>query len=215
MDWLKKLLEAQGLTADQITAVTGGVEDNYKGYVPKHRFDEVNEAKKQAETALADRDKQLGDLKKAAEGNEELQKQIKELQDANKAATEKYTADMKEMQTSTALKLALANDAQDVDIVLGLLDKSKIELAEDGSVKTGLDDQIKALRESKAFLFKLPPKGPQFKGIVPRDGSEGASGPTPEQSQYLQRLETARKAGNTTEVIAIKREAAMDGITLI
>ena len=215
MDWLKKLLEEQGLNADQIKAITEGVETNYKGYVPKHRFDEVNEARKKAETDLGERDKQLADLKKAAEGNEALQKQIKDLQDANKAAADKYDADMKELRTNTALKLALANDVQDVDIVLGLIDKTKIELADDGSVKAGLDDQVKALRESKAFLFKEPPKGPQFRGIVPRDGSDGANGPSPEQSQFMQRLDTARKAGNNVEAIAIKREAAAAGITLI
>lgn len=184
-------------------------------WIPKTKFDEANEARKKAEADIGERDKQLGVLQKAAEGNEALQKQIKELQDANKADADKFSADMKELRTNTALKLALASDTQDVDIVLSLLDKSKIELSEDGSVKAGLDDQVKALRESKAFLFKEPPKGPQFRGIVPRDGTDSANGPTPEQSQYLQRLETARKAGNNVEAIKIKREAAEKGVILI
>lgn len=42
--------------------------------------------------------------------------------------------------------------AKDVDIVFGLLDRSKISFGEDGKL-AGLDDQIKALTESKSFLF--------------------------------------------------------------
>lgn len=42
-------------------------------------------------------------------------------------------------------------DAHDVDLVLGLLDKGKLKLA-DGKVE-GLEDQLKGLRESKSFLF--------------------------------------------------------------
>lgn len=62
MDWLKELLKAQGLTEAQITAIVQGVEGHYTGWVPKTRFDEVNEAKKAAEAAIQDRDKQLTEL---------------------------------------------------------------------------------------------------------------------------------------------------------
>lgn len=145
-------------------------------WFPKAKFDEVNAARKQAESALAERDKQLGDLKKAAEGHEELQSTIKKLQDENKAATEKYEKEMSELRTNTALKLAIANDVHDPDLLLGLLDKTQIKLAEDGTITGGLDEQIKNLRESKGFLFKEAPKGPQFKGMVPRDGTDGLDG---------------------------------------
>jgi hypothetical protein len=183
-------------------------------WFPKAKFDEVNEAKKQAESALSERDKQLTDLRKSAEGNEELQATIKKLQDDNKAATEKYENDMKDLRTSTALKLAIANDTHDPDLLLNLLDKSKIELGEDGTIKSGLDEQLKDLRENKAFLFKEQPKGPQFKGVVPRDGTYGAEGPTPEQAQYQSRLDEARKTNNQVQAISIKREAAQAGIQL-
>ncbi|MEK5167194.1 phage scaffolding protein, partial [Paenibacillus sp. FSL R5-0527] len=57
-------------------------------WFPKEKFDEVYNAKKQAETDLKERDKQLSQLQEAAKGNEALQTQIKELQEANKTATE-------------------------------------------------------------------------------------------------------------------------------
>lgn len=173
MDWLKELLKAQGLTEAQITAIVQGVEGHYTGWVPKARFDEVNEAKKQAEAAIAERDKQLAELKKSAGDNEALKKQIEELQAANKKDAEEHQAKLDELRVSTAVKLALAGDAHDPDIVLGLIDRSVIKLNEDGSVKTGLDDQLKALRESKAFLFTEAKEGqPKIKGARPAEGGD-------------------------------------------
>lgn len=147
-------------------------------WIPKDKFNEVNEAKKQAEEALKERDKQLADLKKAAEGNEELRKQIEELQQQNKTAAEQYEAKLRDMAVTTAIKLAVAGNAHDPDLVASLMDKSKIEIDENGNVKAGLDDQIKALRESKAFLFiqKNDGSGAKFKGAKPIEGSDKDSG---------------------------------------
>lgn len=188
MEWLKKLLEGKGLSEEQIKAIVSGVEENYQGYVPKHRFDEVNEAKKKLESDVKDRDKQLADLKKNAGDNEELTKQIEQLQADNQAATEKYEAAMTELRMSTAVKLALAGEVHDPDIVTSLLDKSKIELGEDGSIKAGLDDQIKSLRESKAFLFvqkEQQNKKPQFKGLTPAEGRDNNGGEQQQQGGGL------------------------------
>lgn len=174
MEWLKQLLKAQGLTDEQITAIVGGVEANYKGWVPEHRFKEVNEAKKTAEDTLKDRDKQLEELKKSAGETPALKEQIEKLQTENKAAKEKYEADAKELKLSTAVKLALSGKVHDPDIVAGLLDKNKIELDDAGAVKGGLDDQIKALQTSKAFLFV--DKKSTFKGFVPVGGKDDPGG---------------------------------------
>lgn len=95
----------------------------------------------------------MTDLQKSAGDVPALQEQITNLQEANKATAKQYETDMKELRLNTALKLALSGQAHDPDIVAGLLDKSKIELDDNGAVKGGLDDQIASLRESKGFLF--------------------------------------------------------------
>ena len=95
----------------------------------------------------------MEELKKASGSNEELQKQITDLQAENKATKEKYEADMKELKLTTAIKLAIGDSAHDADLVSGLIDKSKLLLGDDGKV-TGLEEQVKALKEGKAFLFK-------------------------------------------------------------
>lgn len=174
MEWLKELLKEKGVADDVIQAVVTTAEKKLKGFIPKHRFDEVNEVKKQLEEQLSERDKQLADLKKSVGDNEELKKQIEKLQQENKDKEEAYKAQIREMAVTTAIKLAVAGDAHDPDLVATLIDKNKIEVDEDGNIKAGLDDQLKALRESKAFLFvqKQADNTPVFKGISPADGSD-------------------------------------------
>ncbi|OPA76630.1 hypothetical protein BVG16_15725 [Paenibacillus selenitireducens] len=186
----KEQFIALGLTDEQADKAAAASQDELKGFVPKARFDEVNEAKKKFEGDLSDRDKQLVDLKKAAEGNEELKNQIETLQADNKTATDKYTTDMKDLRVSTALKLALGNDVHDTDLVLSLLDKTKIEIDEAGSIKAGFDDQVKALRESKAFLFaeKQEDKGFQFKGAKPVEGKGDNGGGSGQTGDFGKRL---------------------------
>lgn len=173
----KEQFIALGLTDEQATKAAAASSEELKSFVPKARFDEVNDAKKQAEK---DRDKvsdQLEEVKKSAGDNEALKKQIDTLQAENKAAKEKYESDAKELRLSTALKLALAGKVHDPDIVAGLIDKAKVELDDAGSVKAGLDDQIKALQTSKAFLFVPEDAGkPKFKGAKPPEGGGGGSG---------------------------------------
>jgi len=151
---------------------------NDGNWFPKAKFDAINEAKKQLEVDLKDRDKQLTELKKSAGDNAELNKQIDQLQADNKKKDEDYQVKIKDMALTTAVKLAVADEVHDPDLLLGLLDKSKIEIDEKGSVKAGLEDQVKALRESKAFLFVQKEEGAKFKGTKPLDGKDksGAGG---------------------------------------
>lgn len=174
MDWLKELLKSKGIADDIIQTVVATVEEKFKNFIPKHRFDEVNEAKKQLEAQLAERDKQLSELKKVAGDNEELKKRIEQLQQENKAKEQEYQAKIRDMAVTTAIKLAVVGDAHDPDLIVSLLDKSKIELDDNGNIKAGLEEQLKALRENKAFLFiqKEPETQPKFKGVVPAEGRD-------------------------------------------
>lgn len=138
-------------------------------WFPKSKFDEVNEAKKKLESDIADRDKQLEELSKAAGTSEELKKQIEQLQADNKAAKEKYEAEMNEMRTNAALKQNLFGKVHDPDLVIGLLNKETLKIDENGTV-TGLEEQLKSLKEKKGFLF-VPENGdkPAFSGFRPFD----------------------------------------------
>lgn len=170
---------ALGLTEEQATKAATASAEELKGFIPKARFDEVNTAKKTAEDAIKERDKQLEDLKKSSGDAEALKQQIAQLQADNQTAKDKYEVEAKELKLTTALKLSLSGKVHDPDIVSNLLDKTKIELDDNGNVKAGLDDQIKGLQASKAFLFVSEDKGNQFqfKGFNPTEtGDKGTGG---------------------------------------
>ena len=121
-------------------------------FIPIERFNEVNTAKKQAEDSLKDRDKQLKDLAEKAKGNEELTKQIGELQEANKKATGEYEAKIKQMQFDHALDAELkAANAKNTKAVKALLKLENIKL--DGESISGLKEQLDELKKSDAYLF--------------------------------------------------------------
>lgn len=142
-----------GLTEEQATKAETESKKELETYIPKTRFEEVNNAKKDLEKTVKERDTQLEDLKKSSGDNEALKTQIETLQAENKTAKEKYESDLKDLQISNAIKLAIADKAQDADLVASQFDKSKLILSDDGKI-TGLDEQLKELQTNKAFLFK-------------------------------------------------------------
>lgn len=145
----KEQLIELGLTPEQADKVVTG----FGAMVPKSRLDDKIDEVKNYKTQLDARDKQLADLEPKAAGNDALLQQIQKLQDDNKDAQTKYATDLKDIKLSAAIKLALNGNVQDVDIVSNLLDKSKVELNDDGTVKDGLENQISSLKEAKPFLF--------------------------------------------------------------
>lgn len=178
----EELLKKLGIADDKKTDAAAAVKEFLDGaYVPKSRFNEVNEEKNSLKTSLADRDKQLDGLKKSAGDNETLKQQIKDLQEKNKAAAAEYEAKMKDLRMNTAIQLAVSKDAQDTDIVAGRIDKSKLILGEDGKI-TGLDEQVKALKESKGFLFK---QGSPGGGYQPKGGGDPQRNPFAKDSFNL------------------------------
>lgn len=158
----EELFAELGIAADKKEAAKKALTAFLDGaYVPKSRFNEVNEEKKTLTATVADRDKQLETLKKSTGDLDALKNQIKSLQEANKKAQEEADAKMKELRINDAIKLAIVDKAQDVDIVSSLFDKTKLILGDDGKI-TGLDEQLKELQKNKAFLFKQAGPNPKY-----------------------------------------------------
>lgn len=158
----EELFAELGIAADKKEAAKKALTAFLDGaYVPKSRFNEVNEEKKTLTATVADRDKQMETLKKSTGDLDALKNQIKSLQDANKKAQEEADAKMKELRINDAIKLAIVDKAQDVDIVSSLFDKGKLILGDDGKI-TGLDEQLKELQKNKAFLFKQAGPNPKY-----------------------------------------------------
>lgn len=148
-------------------------------YVPKARFNEVNEEKNTLKKTVTERDGQLEELKKASGNSEELKKQIETLQESNKKSVADYEEQLKTLRLSTAIKLAIT-DAQDVDIVESLIKKDQLVYGEDGKV-AGLSEQVKTLKKEKPFLFKME----KAQGYNPNAGSEPKVNPFKKDSINL------------------------------
>lgn len=190
----KEDLIAMGLSEEQADALVS----KYGNMVPLERFNEVNGAKKSLEEQVKTHATQLKDLQGKAKGNEELQAEITKLQESQKQAKEQYEQQLKEERLSTALKLAIANKVHDVDLVTGLVDKSKIELDDKGNVKAGLDEQLKSLQESKSFLFMPETKASGIKGATP-PGDPGKGGATDDKDNFGKKVADFAKTGDGLE----------------
>lgn len=142
-----------GFTEEQATKAAEESKKELETYVPKTKFDTVSEENKNLKVIVKENATQLETLKNSTGDNETLKKQIETLQTDNKKKDEDYQANLKELQLSNAIKLAVTGKVQDENIVSGLIDKTKLILSDDGKV-TGLDEQLKVLKENKAFLFK-------------------------------------------------------------
>lgn len=145
-DWLKEII-GEGYTEEIDGKVSKQIGDRF---VAKADFDATNTAYKTLETQLAERDKQLEELKKIdADG---LQAQIDTLQKENKAAKDEHEKQINSIKLDNALELALVNGkAKSTKAVRAMLDMEKIKL--DGDNLLGIEDQLKALRESDGYLF--------------------------------------------------------------
>lgn len=206
---IQELLQKLGVTDDNIASATQHVNEFLDGqYVTKSRFNEVNVEKKTLEEAVKERDKQLKTLKDSEGNVDDLKEQIKKLQADNKAATLKAESDMKALRLSTAIKLAIGDTAQDVDLVANLVDTSKLILSDDGKV-TGLDEQIKVLKTEKSFLFK-PDGDPKYK-YEPKQG-EG----TPKNNPFSQEHFNLTKQAElfTKDPVKAKQLASEAGVEI-
>lgn len=153
--------------------------EELKGYIPKARFDEVNNEKKKLELDVRDRDGQLEKLKNTTGDVDDLKNQIATLQQENKTKDEQHAAEIKQLKVDAAVEAALtAAKAKNSTAVKALLkDLDKAELQEDGTIK-GLAEQIAALQKSDDYLFDAKESKKQMKGAKPgepgnEDGDKG------------------------------------------
>src|SRR5699024_5413336 len=121
--------------------INDALDDAKDGMVPRSRLNDKNQEIKDLQTEITERDNQIETLKSSTDDDSELQKQIETLQTENQNWSEKYS----KSQLDSAIKLAVAKDANDANDVLVLLDKDGLEL--DGDSVKGLDEKVSALRE--------------------------------------------------------------------
>lgn len=208
----KQKLISLGVSEDIADKVMSELEGNF---IPRTRFNEVNELKKSYAEQLKERDTQLEELKKAVGDSDKLKQQIEALQKDNKDKENAFNAEIKKMKIDNAIDKALSEaKAKNIKAVKALLDLNNAELLEDGTIK-GLSEN-----QDTAFLFDSGDTQPTqsntqtnktsgFKPTQAKDGLPDVS------ANFETRLAEARKNGDTLEAIRIKQEASNEGIYLL
>lgn len=146
---LKQLLGEE--LYNQVTSKLGDkkimVDDG--NFIPKARFDKVNDQKKELETQLKTSSETIENLKKNNSDNQTLQNTISEHEKT--IANLKKEAEDKDFNYSLrdALKEAGCIDSKALEVYLT---KENLKL-EDGKI-VGLEEQISSLKESKKYLFE-------------------------------------------------------------
>lgn len=124
--------------------------EELKGYIPKSRFNEVNEENKSLKATIAERDTQLSELKKSNGDNEELKKQIAALEAANAEQKTAHVAEMNRLRLDNAIETELISaGAKNVKAVKALLNTDNVKL--DGDKLIGLAEQLGAIRKSDGY----------------------------------------------------------------
>lgn len=152
-------------------------------FIPKSRFDEVNNQVKDHKNQIAERDKQLEELKKLAKGNEELTKKFEDLQATYTKEKQEYEAKIQKQEYDFAFQTELSkHKAKDIDLLKAKIDNTKITF-KDGKFY-GLNEQIEGLKKTHAYIFEeasnpIPPRGgaPIIPGGIPTKPGMGNPAP--------------------------------------
>lgn len=143
-------------------------------FIPKGRFDEVNNQVRELKSQVSERDEQLKDLGTKAKGNEELEKQIQELQTANQTKVEEYETKLKQQEYDFAYKTALGGaGAKDEKVLDALIDREKIVFKDGGF--SGLNEQIENLKKTHDYVFNQATEPKPAKLGVPIDKGQQES----------------------------------------
>lgn len=166
----RKFLEDLGIekkTIDKIMAENGKDIEN-----AKDDYATVKAELDTANTTIAERDKQLKELRDSAKDNEELTKKITELEQKNKDDVAKHTKELNELKINAAVEKALANyKAKTPRAVKAMLDMEKIKLDKDGNI-TGIEEQVKAIAEADDTKYLFDSTAPKLKGTQPGYGAD-------------------------------------------
>ena len=171
---LLEILKAQGLTDEQIKAIQTSMKENkvYETSLENadERYNKLKTQKSELDNLLKERDTQLADLSKNNKDNEELLKQIKDLQALNKNQVAEYENKINKMQFDYALDGALTGaKCKNNKALKALLDMDSIKYQE-GKFE-GLDTQLEALQKDASYLFNIE-TNPGGSGFNPTGGGE-------------------------------------------
>ena len=152
----KEELKGFGLTDEVISNILESQKKKIENYVLKSEYDNVKNELESEKQKVKDRDETIKKLKTFEGTATELQAKVDELNKELKTKDEDYEKNLNAQKKESAIKFGVMNfesAVQDLDMVVGLIDKEKVTIDKDGKI-IGLNEQLKELQKNKAFLFK-------------------------------------------------------------
>lgn len=144
-------------------------------FIPKQRFEQVNEQAKEYKKQSEQKDTQISKLKEEFKDVDGLKEKVETLEATNKAQKETYEKQLSDISFNNALEKGLgAFNVKDKKLIMALIDKDKLKA--DGESMIGLKEQIEPLQKSHEYLFNIDPKGTGSFGTGGAEGSDPKSG---------------------------------------
>lgn len=142
-------------------------------YIPKERFDTVNNKKNSLEEQIDTLQKDIEKFSESGEEVETLKRQLSDKAEEIQKAQDESKAAIMEANKKFHVMLDIMNDAEkvpnDAELVYSLLDMSPVKFNENGEVVGGLEEAKNKLFEEKAFLFKPVQEEPkEYSGWIPK-----------------------------------------------
>lgn len=144
----RKFLTDLGLDQDQVNSIMAQFGKDIQKF---EGLEAERDALKKANSELSGK---IDDLKADNANIEDLTKQIEKLKSDNEKATNQLSAQKLDFAVASAIKDA---GARNVKAVKALLNSDDISLDDKGNL-TGLEDQLKSLKDSDSYLFAGEPK---------------------------------------------------------
>lgn len=173
---IQEILKAQGLNDEQINKITTSMKEN-KIYTTSlenvdERYNKLKTQKIELEAQITERDKQLKDLSKNNKDNEELTKQLEQLQLSNKQTKDDYENKIASIQFDYALEGALTSaKCKNNKALKALLNLDEVKY-QDGKLE-GLETQLESLKTEASYLFDTEQQTPPGSGFNPPGGDGG------------------------------------------
>lgn len=150
-----ELLKEQGLTEEQIAAITGEMSKNKIFITNEEKIDEryakMKLERDDLKEKLSKADETITDLKKNNKDNETLQATIKTHETTIATMKTEYEDKIRDLAINSAIQAKLT-DTKYADLLVGKFDKTKLSVAADGTV-VGIDEQLTAIKETYKDLF--------------------------------------------------------------
>ena len=166
-------------------------------YVPKDRFDQVNQQSKDYKEQVSERDRQIESLKNEFKDVDGLKDKVDQLTRDNAKQKEDYENQIKTINFNNALKASLSSyKCKDEDYLMSKIDRNSIKLNSDGTI-LGLKEQVEAFKKGHEYLFEK-----EIKGTGSFNTGGGSEGGAPKVDNFAERFgkQRAEAIKNTKDI---------------